>query len=674
MTIRKTWFTRLGITVLAAGMLVAAVACSGGDKATPTVKQPTATSPAPTATAPAPAPTATAPAGSTATAVPAATATEVPDTMSDMGWMERYLQSPGYKPEWGEPKAGGTFVFGTNRDTTQFTVGTVGGCYSTGCWSELVYNSMFRVDPWVGLSTFEGDLAESWSMSGDGSELTIQIQPGVLVQDNPNSRVPAEYNGGKIGGDEWVCEDAKATFERMANPPDWQKPVLGTTMSMLSHFESASCPDGPRGYTVVLNFNPALAKTMSMLSRGLAMVDKDWIEWEWSFGENVMRNGAPDNFYYQTGTGAFQPVKIQVGIDAVYEANPNYWREGLPLLKTYKNIVIKDPSTRFTALATGQIDFYGEGSYGFTAGQAEQAMRDFSERITIHPQMNQWARTISFNAAKPPFDDWRVRQAVHLALDRSAWQDFRRVEVGGKTLEGTQLAYALPAGTYYAASEEEVLTWPGYRQPKDEDIAEANRLLDEYFGPGERPAIKCLAPTPQQSDIDACLFTMDQLRKNLDWNVSSDFLDTSAAYEKREVNNYTLTIGSSPMNTQTGDPDDHWFNTWVCQPGGPAEDCFVSNQYGAKGNVAGLWAEKPEEMAIFEAMIWEQSRETDLAKRREKVRAAEDYVRTEVISWHTTLGWTNIFPSWGTNVAGITGYDLYSYTKGAMWERVWMLD
>ena len=165
---------------------------------------------------------------------------------------------------------------------------------------------------------------------------------------------------------------------------------------------------------------------------------------------------------------------------------------------------------------------------------------------------------------------------------------------------------------------------------------------------------------------------MDQLNKNLDWEMTSDFLDTTAAYDKREASNFDLTLGSGSMSTDTGDPDDSYFETFVCKPAGEPGTCFVSMMYGAKPSVEGLWAEKPEEMAIFEDMIWDQSRTMDLQERYAKVRDMEDYLRTEVISYHTMLGWTNIFPSWGTNVKGITGYDLYSFTKGAMWERVWV--
>ena len=92
------------------------------------------------------------------------------------------------------------------------------------------------------------------------------------------------------------------------------------------------------------------------------------------------------------GTGPFVPADINLSVHAIYDANPNYFREGLPLIDRYKNVIIKDLGTRFTALATGNIHFYGEGSYGFTSGQAEQALRDFDDTIEVNVQLNHWAR------------------------------------------------------------------------------------------------------------------------------------------------------------------------------------------------------------------------------------------------------------------------------------------
>ena len=51
-------------------------------------------------------------------------------------------------------------------------------------------------------------------MTEDGLTLTMQLQQGIMFFDEmaEGSIVPAEYNGGQILGDEFVCEDAVATY------------------------------------------------------------------------------------------------------------------------------------------------------------------------------------------------------------------------------------------------------------------------------------------------------------------------------------------------------------------------------------------------------------------------------------------------------------------------------
>ena len=223
---------------------------------------PTATSlPAPTATmTPVDGqPTATS-AAATPFGVGQPTATPVEPTDTDLGWMDRYLQSPGYDSDWGEPKTGGTFIFGAQRDNSRFNLYIQACCYTHGCWRGLPVNSLFRIDPWTGdLTSIEGDLVETWDMAADGKTLTMQLRQGVMFFDEANvaeeSPVPAEFNGGKILGDEFVFEDAVATYQRYVFPPDNVKQFLTVGRSNLSHLESTSCPDGPRGFTFVMHFN-----------------------------------------------------------------------------------------------------------------------------------------------------------------------------------------------------------------------------------------------------------------------------------------------------------------------------------------------------------------------------------------------------------------------------------
>jgi ABC-type transport system substrate-binding protein len=502
-------------------------------------------------------------------------------------------------------------------------------------------------------------------MSDDGMKLTVKLREGATFFDGmempAETTVPAEYDGGRILGDEFVCEDAKATYERYRWPAEWEKPFLTAGQRYFSHLESVTCPDGPRGYTFEMNFEFPAAKTMPELSaRGVVMVDKEYVAWLDAYGERegkvFGRSEVPANFYAMVGTGPFIPEDFNQSVSTTYDANPNYWKEGLPLLDRFKNVMIKDIGTRFTALATGKIHYMGEGSWSMTPGQAQQAIRDFPDRIVINNQLNHWARTITFGS-EFPWTDVRVRKAVHLALDRDQWLEFYRIP----GYEGMKLAHTMAPGTFWAPTEEEIRTWPGYRQPKDEDIAEANRLMDEVFGVGERPTVQCMAVTTNQSDIDSCLFVMDNLGKHLDMTVTSDFMESAAASDIRLTGNFDMSISSS-TSSMVGDPDD-----------GLAK-YLPENWTGNTPYYTAQWEALPEELiSELESKIRAQSREPDPLKRREMVREIDLEILNEV-DMYVVVGWSLIFPGWRVELKGWRGYDLYSNTKYLMHERMWLAD
>ena len=646
MKVRNTSIPRLIIAGLAITMLAIALACASEEPtAAPTAVPPSATSP--------PVPGGVQP-----------TATPVEQVGTDIPWMDRYLQSPGYDPEWGQPIKGGTYIFGAQRDGTTFYANNQGCCYYHGCYYGLPWSSLFRIDAWTGdLTAIEGDLVESWEMSDDGLTLTMQLQQGVMFFDEmaEESIVPAEYDGGQILGDEFVCEDAVASYDRYVFPPENVSQFLVSGRRNLNHFESSSCPDGPRGHTFVMHFTAPLAKTLGIMAGDAAhILDKEYIAWlkEYSDREDLLfgRTEVPDNFYSMHGTGPFIPTNINLSVSTTFDANPDYWREGLPLLDKYHNVVVKDIGTRFTALATGKIHYMGEGSWSMTPGQAEQAIRDFPDRIVINNQLNHWARTMVFGA-KAPWDDVRVRKAIHLSIDRDGWLAFYRIS----GYEGMKLAHTMAPGTFYAPTDEEIRTWPGYRQPKDEDIAEANRLMDEVFGAGERPTAKCLAVTTDQSDIDACLFVIDSLKKSLGMEVGSDFMESAARTDITTTGNFDFTISSSTSSI-IGDPDDGLLKYLP-------ENFYASSRAMSEAR----WAEQPEVMAEVEAMIRAQSAELDPVRRKELVRELDLKILDEVSSY-VVVGWSLIFPGWRVELKGWKGYDLYSNTKYVMHERMWLAD
>ena len=658
---------KVGIALLATAMLSIALACDSQEPEatiapTATLSQPTATAMASIPPTAAPLTPATSHPTPTATPVPTATPTDYRIYGHEPTWMERYLQSPGYDPAWAEPRTGGTFIFGAQLDVPSFTPAEQGCCYYHGCFRGLPWNSLFRIDPWTGdLGAIEGDLVESWRMSEDGLTLEMWLREGVTFFDQipEQSPLPAEYNGGLIAGDEFVCEDAVATYRRSVWPPEWE-PRLTAGRVDLSHLEDMSCPDGPRGHTFVMHFSEPRGKTLGVLAgRAAVVMDKEVVDWLNDFGEArgaaFMDVAIPANFYSMHGTGPFMPVDINLSVSTDFVANPNYFKEGLPLIDAYRNVVIKDITSRFTALVTGKIHFMGEGSWSMTPGMAEQALRDFPDRIVVNNQLNHWARTMAFGV-REPWDDVRVRRAIHLALDRDQWVDFNRIA----GYEGMKLANSFAPGTFYAPTDEEIRTWPGYRQPKDEDVAEANRLMDEVFGVGQRPSAKCMASVTNQSDIDACEFVIDTLKKNLDMSVSSDFGDPASQSAASDSGNFDMRISSYVQST-IGDPDDDLYNNYV-----PGLIEFSSRKF-----MEARWAEQPEVMAEVERMIRAQSSELDPIKRKQLAREL-DLKLLEDVSQYVVVGWSLIFPGWRTELKGWRGYDLYSYTKYAMHERMWI--
>jgi peptide/nickel transport system substrate-binding protein len=86
---------------------------------------------------------------------------------------------------------------------------------------------------------------------------------------------------------------------------------------------------------------------------------------------------------------------------------------------------------------------------------------------------------VYLNSQKPPFNNPDMRRAVNLAIDRQ--------EMVAKALEGAGVPCAILdpklAGDF-ALPLEEVNKIPGCRQPKDQDIADAKKLVEKHYPGG----------------------------------------------------------------------------------------------------------------------------------------------------------------------------------------------
>ena len=83
------------------------------------------------------------------------------------------------------------------------------------------------------------------------------------------------------------------------------------------------------------------------------------------------------------------------------------------------------PILDFTSFITGKIDHAGHGSSGLTKAQVKQIQENYPD-YTIHEVEYNHISQLPMNPFRAPFDQWKVRWAIHLALDRQAWIEFNK--------------------------------------------------------------------------------------------------------------------------------------------------------------------------------------------------------------------------------------------------------
>ncbi|MEZ4622124.1 MAG: ABC transporter substrate-binding protein [Caldilineaceae bacterium] len=104
------------------------------------------------------------------------------------------------------------------------------------------------------------------------------------------------------------------------------------------------------------------------------------------------------------------------------------------------------------------------------------------------------------NEAEGPLSDPRVRRAIHLAVDKSLIDTFAPV------WEPAFVTRWLPSASPFATPQDELLTMPGYRPDKTEDIATAKALLaDAGYPDGFETTFTAWTEAASSKSPGACL-------------------------------------------------------------------------------------------------------------------------------------------------------------------------
>ena len=284
-----------------------------------------------------------------------------------------------------EPVYGGTLVYGLEAETSQGWNPATTQC-AVAC--QTVMRAIF--DP----LTIEGPsgapepyLLESFTANEDFTVWTLRMRPGVTFHDG----APA---------------DADALTTHFDN-------LKGGTLTglLMRRWESWAALDD---LTVEVRATAPLAGLPALLAGQMGYLAAP------------SQYADPEGHLKPTGTGPFVFTSWTLDQELVVDRNPDYWKtdaEGrrLPYLDRVVFRPIVDSDARELALASGDLDTHHINS---PLDAAENR-----ERYKVVEEGSFFQTTyMMLNAAKPPFDDIRARQAVAHCTD---YETYNLLRVGG---------------------------------------------------------------------------------------------------------------------------------------------------------------------------------------------------------------------------------------------------
>ncbi|KFC70452.1 ABC-type dipeptide transport system, periplasmic component precursor [Bosea sp. LC85] len=239
-----------------------------------------------------------------------------------------------------------------------------------------------------------GELADSWSLDGDGAWV-FKLRQGCVF-----------HNGEPV-----TAEDVKWSIEQIAGEK--------STAYMRTQFQGIERVEIPDPKTIRLVTKLPQATLPSWFGNYNTFV--------------IWRKSAPNE---PVGAGPFKLIGQERGTSLDLVAFDKFYKPGFPKLKGIKFVVYADENLRFAALQSGDVDMIEYVPWqSMSAVEADPRLKLDSVE---GPFMD-----ILFNGTKPPFNDPRVRRAIAHAVKRD--DIVKAAFFGrGKPLEGLPIVEGTP--------------------------------------------------------------------------------------------------------------------------------------------------------------------------------------------------------------------------------------
>lgn len=560
--------------------LLSALACGGAQQVTPTPSGPQPTSP-----------------GQTVPTAQPTTAPQVPDEPSG-------------------DKYGGILRVQVHLDPTGVDLHTPRGASQREFWiAAPALNYLVAEEPGGTPGPIIPDLAESW-------DVTL----------NADGTADWAFN---LGGDaRWhngepvTVEDIKFNFDRVKNPPEGL--TIGRAQPVGTYYENVD--------DVKIDGNKITVHTNTRSQGFLAAVALTNFPMYNKAATEALPQPLIRDYSELVGSGPFIPEDYETGARYSLSRNPNYWEDSsLPYLDGIEVLVMVDEATRLASLQSRQVDI----AYPQLDASLYLQLQKMDHMVTktVLGDVTHW--DVQMNEQREPWNDFRVRRAVSLGMDRNL--------VGEISARGFGSPYGIlyPPGSPYALPEDEVKQMPGFAEDKEAEFEEARRLLAEY---SEETGYDFTQEIPMLTEnraenIEGATLLIQQLA-NI--GITGGVMDVqeSAVTEEREIA--------------------HDFNIMIRLFGGPIEpDLQLQNQYvtGGARNFAAM--SHPEIDAMYEEQRNAQTQE-------ERVKIIQDMARRfwEVQGGSVPMWWPARFIAYDKRVQDYN--PTLAFSPNSNVTRVWL--
>ncbi|HLF78950.1 MAG TPA: ABC transporter substrate-binding protein [Dehalococcoidia bacterium] len=366
-------------------------------------------------------------------------------------------------------------------------------------YNGMAYESLVRNKPGVAEATKYNEvlanLAESWELSPDKTQITFKLRQGVKWQ-----------NIAPVSGRAFDSSDVIESAKRYEGHP--------TPNNSAANYNSKN-PGAP-----IMSVSATDARTvvykLKEPSSYIMQRFANMITGELGSIYPKEASGGFDTRQVQIGTGGYIKDKHEPSVSLTYKRNPDYWNKEAAWTDVLEIPFINQAPTREAQLKTGAL--YAVG------GLADISPANIVQTKKDQPQLNLYSYIAPNNnvahiqrfgwkpldGKKPPWLDVRVRQAMAMAIDRDAYIDtFSNISNFNK--EG------LPAEPFYHTSMGYI---PGVTlDPRSKDfgenakyythnVAEAKKLLSAagyangFSYPSAWPNFPLFGPQfPQQMEV-----------------------------------------------------------------------------------------------------------------------------------------------------------------------------